>query len=283
MTFGKRSRTQSAQAGFGVNSEAVDFGVSSAMSSTCTSPIASTSDLPLDLAAGKTGRRPSAEGIYSQQQRAQPGTRSRNNSITSVTGSLRRVFTNASLATLNHKRVQSDAVKSLGGSVQSERQLAMGGLDTPLTESAPSVDQGTVRRSGSNTLRRSRTMLNYSKNWFRGSAAANVVERVNAQAVAPAPSFQVQRQTSFTSATSASSDMPQEAPKPFRASSTPVTRQTPVQPEGVRRASDTQLGTIAESHRYTGEVGTRRASKSFNPLKFLHNNRLSPLPSKEGA
>ena len=74
-----------------------------------------------------------------------------------------------------------------------------------------------------------------------------------------------------------------EAPKPLRTGSAPVTRQTTKQPEGFRRASDTQLTTIAEQHRGGAEMGTRRASKGFNPLRFLQNNRLSPLPSKTGA
>uniref|UniRef100_V5ELV6 DH domain-containing protein n=2 Tax=Kalmanozyma brasiliensis (strain GHG001) TaxID=1365824 RepID=V5ELV6_KALBG len=288
MTFGRRSRTQSAQAGLGESFPTIDFGTNSALSSTCASPMASTADLPLDFALGSTSRRPSADGVYMMQHRTQSGGRSRTNSITSVTGSIRRVFTNASLATLKHKRTQSDVAKSLGGATQPERQMSMAELETPSTENVPVLaEAATIRRSGSNTLRRSRTMLNYSKNWFRGSAAANVVERVNAEAVAPVQSFQVQRQPSFRSivtvpSTDVDFDSFKEVPKPHRASSTPVTRQTSVQPEGIRRASDTQLSTIAEQQRDGGFMATRRASKGFNPLKFLHNNRLSPLPSKNG-
>ncbi|SPO21493.1 uncharacterized protein UTRI_00980_B [Ustilago trichophora] len=295
MTFGRRARTRSAQADFADSDPIADFDPASALSSTSPSPLTSNVSLPHGEVADNISRRPSAEELYlQQQQKARNGGRSRTNSISSVTGSLRRVFTSNSLASLSHKRAQSDAVRSLGGSVQSERQLVMGGLATPLTESAPSgmmadaIPEGpeSPRKTGFNTLRRSRTMLNYSKSWFRASAAANVVERVNAEAVAPAQGLQ--RQSSFMSMTTASSgtefDIVKEvAPQPLRTGSAPVTRQTPKHSDGFRRASDTHLTTIAEQHRDAGDMGVRRPSKGFNPLRFLQNNRLSPLPSKTGA
>ncbi|KAJ9477368.1 hypothetical protein PHBOTO_000911 [Pseudozyma hubeiensis] len=291
MTFGRRSRTYSADAGFGDTDPATDFSANSALSSAYVSPMASTQDLHQAIGTDAlASRRPSADEAFSQQQqRTRSGGRSRTNSITSVTGSLRRAFTNASLNALNHKRAQADIVKSMGGSVQSERQLAAGGLATPLTEAAPSVSTSesqddSPRKNVQGTLRRSRTMLNYSKNWFRASAAANVVERVHAEAVSPAQATQTQTDSSrpSVSATSSMSDfnVAQEAPKPLRASSTPVARQSRAHAEAVRRASDTQLATIAEQYRGAGDTGVRRASKGFNPLKFLQNNRLSPIPAK---
>ncbi|CBQ70789.1 conserved hypothetical protein [Sporisorium reilianum SRZ2] len=305
MTFGRRPRTQSAQAGFGESDPIAEFGAISAMSSASPSPMASNLDLPHGIVVDVQSRRPSADELYAQPQKTRSGGRSRTSSISSVTGSLRRVLTSTSLATLSSKRAQADAAKSMGGSVQRERQLAMSGLQTPLTESAPtrrtseSIPEGSEpsRKAGSNTLRRSRTMLDYSKSWFRASAAANVVERVHAEAVAPAQGSPMQMQTqrrpsssSSTSVTTSStsdvvSGVAREELKPLRAQSTPVTRQTPVHSDAFRRASDTQLATITEQHRGAGEAagGVRRVSRGFNPLRFLQNNRISPLPSKNGA
>ncbi|SNX82764.1 uncharacterized protein MEPE_01470 [Melanopsichium pennsylvanicum] len=291
MTFGRRTRTRSAQEGFSDNLIA-DFGALSAQSLTAPSPLASNLSLPHGEVVDSSSQRPSMEDLHAQQQKARSDGRSRTNSISSVTGSLRRVFTTASLAPLNHKRAQSDAVKSLGGSAQSERQLAHG-LPTPLTESAPSdvmtdIPEGneSPRKTGFNTLRRSRTMLNYSRNWFRASAAASEVQRVNAEAVSPVHGLR-RHPSSMTTTTASSADdfdITREAPKPLRTGSAPVTRQTPKYTEGFRRASDTQLTTISELHRdTTGGIGMRRASRGFNPLRFLQNNRLSPLPSRTGA
>ncbi|KAJ1019425.1 hypothetical protein NDA16_004542 [Ustilago loliicola] len=295
MTFGRRTRTRSAQAGMVDSDPVSEFGTGSALSSAAPSPQASNVSLPYGGVMDSNACRPAVEELYSQQQKGL-GSRSRTNSISSVTGSLRRVFTSNSLVSLSHKRAQSDVAKALGGSVQAERQLAMSaGLVTPLTEGAPSELTGddaavngaeSPRKTDFGTLRRSRTMLNYPRNWLRASVASNGVERVNAEAVAPAPSFQIQRQSSFVSVTSTSPgtefEANKEAHKPLRTSSTPVTRQTPKLSEGFRRASDTNLTTIAEQQRdgATDTAGMRRSSKGFNPLKFLQNNRLSPLPSK---
>lgn len=299
MAFGRRTRTQSAQAGFGESDPIAEFGANSALSSASPSPMASNTDLPHGMVMDNPSRRPSADELSAQPQKGRFSGRSRTNSISSVTGSLRRVLTTTSLATLGQKRSQADAAKSMGGSVQRERQLAMSGLQTPLTESAPSrntpesIPEGSEssRKTGSNTLRRSRTMLDYSKSWFRASAAANVVERVHAEAVAPVQGSQ--RRPSSTSITTTASSSTSVADsgvarkdlKPLRAHSTPVTRQTPVHSEAYRRASDTQLATISEQHRGAGDQGggVRRVSRGFNPLRFLQNNRISPLPSKNGA
>ena len=292
MTLGRRVRTRSYQAGVGgTDAVAADFGSTSALSSAVPSPHASNLSLPHGAVIDSNSRRPSAEELNLQQQKARSGSRSRTNSVSSVTGSLRRAFTSTSLASLSHKRAQSDAAKALGGSVQSERQLAMVGLATPLTESAPSnltanaIPEGPElpRKAGFGTLRRSRTMLNYSKNWFRASPAANVVEKVNAQAVAPGMQTQPSLKGSATTTSDTDIDGTREAPKPLRTSSSPVTSQTPKQLEGLRRASDTHLTAIAEQQREASDVGARRTSKVFNPLRFLQNNRLSPLPTKTGA
>lgn len=295
MTFGRRTRTRSAQAGTGDSDPVSELGTGSALSSAAPSPQASYVSLPHGGVLDSNTSRPTVDELYTQQQKTL-GSRSRTNSISSVTGSLRRVFTSNSLASLSHKRAQSDAAKALGGSVQAERQLAMSaGLATPLTEATPSglMGAGAVvessespRKTGFGTLRRSRTMRNYPRNWLRASVASNGVERVNAEAVAPASSFQIQRQSSFVSGTSISPgtefEANKQAHKPLRTTSEPVTRQTPKLSEGFRRASDTHLTTIAEQQRdsATDTAGVRRSSKGFNPLKFLQNNRLSPLPSK---
>ncbi|TKY89444.1 hypothetical protein EX895_001975 [Sporisorium graminicola] len=299
MTFGRRTRTQSAQGGFGESDPITKLGASSALSSASPSPMASNLELPQGIVVDCQSRKPSAEESYAQPQTSRSGGRSRTSSITSMTGSLRRVLTTTSLATLSQKRAQADAAKPRGGSVQQERQLALSGLQTPLTESTPSrspsesMPEGSepsTRKAGTNTLRRSRTMLDYSKSWFRASAAANVVERVHAEAVTPAQGSQlVQRRPSSTSVTTASSSdadigTARKELKPLRANSTPVTRQTPAQSDAFRRASDTQLATIAEQHRGAGDIGgVRRVSRGFNPLRFLQNNRISPLPTKNGA
>lgn len=222
MTFGKRVRTRSVQGGMGEADPMHEFGVGSALSSAAASPMASNVSLPHGGVVDSNSRRPSADELYRGQK-----ARSRTNSISSVTGSIRRVFTGASLATLSHKRGQSEAVK-VGGSVQAERQLA-----------GTVVEEETPKTGG--TLRRSRTMLDYSRSWFRGSATS-VVERVNAQAVAPAAS-------------------PEQEQKPRSLGN-----------EGVRRASDTQMGTVNAQPR-----GARQSSKVYNKLKFLHNNKLSPM------
>lgn len=290
MTFGRRSRTHSAEAGLGDAYPVTDFGARSALSSANVSPMVSMQELPHAVSTDTAAtRRPPADEVHLQQQQsARFSGRSRTNSISSVTGSLRRVFTTTSLVALNHKRTQTDIVKSIGGSVQAERQLVTDGLVRPLTEFAQSKTtehSGTSpRKSGQGTLRRSRTMLNYSKNWFRASAAANVVERVHAEAVAPAQGLSWQRHAPLTSvattSTSPDFNVAEEAHRPLRTSSAPVTHQNAMHPESFRRALDTQLTTIAEQHRESGDVGGRRASKGFNPLRFLQNNRLSPIPSQ---
>ncbi|KAJ1033170.1 hypothetical protein NDA13_001168 [Ustilago tritici] len=291
MTFGRRTRTRSAQAGLGDSDPVSEFGTGSALSSAAPSPHASNVNLPHGGVLDSNASRPAVEELYPQQQKGLSGSRSRTDSISSVTGSLRWVFTNNSLASLSQKRAQSDAAKALGGSVQRDRQLATSdGLATPLTEAAPAVYGGgteSPRKTGFGTLRRSRTMLNYPRNWLRASVASNGVERVNAEAVASTQSFQIQRQSSFVSVTSGTSpgtefETQKEAHKPLRTSSEPVTRQIPKLSEGFRRASDTHLTTIAEQQRdgASDMAGIRRTSKGFNPLKFLQNNRLSPLPSK---
>ncbi|ETS62458.1 hypothetical protein PaG_03078 [Moesziomyces aphidis] len=232
MTFGKRVRTRSVQGGVGEADPMHEFGVGSALSSAAASPMASNVSLPHGEVVDSSSRRPSADELYRGQK-----ARSRTNSISSVTGSIRRVFTSASLATLSHKRGQSEAVK-VGGSVQSERQLA----ETVVEEEAAKIG---------GTLRRSRTMLDYSRSWFRGSATS-VVERVNAQAVAPA--------TSPTASPMASPGQEQGS------------RGVGSKGEGMRRASDTHVGTVnAQPSR------ARQSSKVYNKLKFLHNNKLSPM------
>ncbi|KAI3480128.1 hypothetical protein L1887_57728 [Cichorium endivia] len=113
------------------------------------------------------------------------------------------------------------------------------------------VEEEAAKTGG--TLRRSRTMLDYSRSWFRGSATS-VVERVNAQAVAPATS-------------------PTASPSPM---ASPGQEQGPrgvgSKGDGMRRSSDTHVGTVnAQPSR------ARQSSKVYNKLKFLHNNKLSPM------
>ncbi|PWZ03378.1 hypothetical protein BCV70DRAFT_170063 [Testicularia cyperi] len=295
-SFARRGRTRSAQTEIG--DFVAEFGVNSALSSAAVSPMASNVNLPHGSVLDSNQRRPSDEEIVLMQQQQQPpppSSRSRTNSITSVTGSIRRAFTGA---TLSHKRSQSDATKAFAASTSVNRQMPVV-VSGPMVSEPVALDSGaeiscTGKTSESSprklglggSLRRSRTMLNYPKTWFRASSPSTMLERVNAEGdvarVPSEPSRAAELPSRIVSRPATALGTRNDVPAPLGSTTTSQTR--PVRystvADGHRRASDTLLATVKEQRRDAGHAPVRRGSKMLHSLRFLQNNRLSPLTSK---